>query len=144
MPEPVREAVINDNRVALGPDGTWAELTDGEHHYKWLAPEGTTLSTIAAVEGVFWIGYHSGIIVLEVVDVNGLGSSDRNTTKQKAERRQDQDSSDAGSISLVEVGSISIPGPILALQPLLSGRGAAYASEAGFGMVEWVPATAEH
>ncbi len=137
LPGPLREAVLNETRLDLAADGQTATLSDAERQYVWSAPPGTTLNTVAAVEGQFWIGHDQGIVVFDVVDLE-------ETTEPDAKAVQAQGlSPNAASFALVERESIDLPGPILALQPLLSGRGVAYASRAGFGTVEWGDAIAQ-
>jgi hypothetical protein len=71
---PVREAVIDEIRLKLAADGKTAVLEDARRQYVWAAPVGSTLSTVASVEGNFWIGHDDGITVLEVRDANGFSS----------------------------------------------------------------------
>ncbi|MDG2054721.1 MAG: hypothetical protein P8J86_08435 [Phycisphaerales bacterium] len=132
---PVREAVINEMRLKLAADGKTAVLEDAQRQYVWAAPSGSTLSTVVSVEGDFWVGHDDGIIVLQVQDTGGVSSRD---TPDAASIDEEAPQLAGTSLSLVEVESMPLPGPIHALQPLLSGRGAAYASPAGFGTVEWV------
>ncbi|MBX3355060.1 MAG: hypothetical protein KF724_05110 [Phycisphaeraceae bacterium] len=135
---PSREASANWGTAKLAGDEEdfrRVEISAGFAGAKgtWTAPDEGRIWVVTVVDGDLWIGHDRGIAVLRArtggVVVDGaypvVSSPARGVTSSTS--------------PLVEIGSVTLEGPVFNIAPLRTGQGVSFVSRwGGFGVVEWV------
>jgi len=99
----------------------------------WTAPQQGNVWVLALVDGDLWIGHDRGISVLRHRTAVADGQGAYAIQTMTALGTTDSD------CPFVEVGSITLEGPVIHLFPLRTGSGASWVSQwGGFGVAEWV------
>lgn len=112
LADPARDAAVLGWSATIDDDGVAALTTpDGSHTLE--APGGGRFHCIAATEDAFWLGHDHGILLLSLQS-GGDGHA---------------------AIESRRLG-VMIDGPVICIEPLVLGRGVAYAAEhGGFGVI---------
>ncbi len=99
----------------------------------WTAPEDGAIWVLALVDGDLWVGHDRGISVLRhrTAAATGGGAYPVEATEGRGAATAD--------CPMVEVGSLTLEGPVIHLFPLRTGQGASWVSQwGGFGVAEWI------
>lgn len=112
LPAPARSAAVLGWSARID-DAGMAHLETPEGAHTLEAPGGGRFRCIAATEDAFWLGHDRGILLLSLQPAEG----------------------GRGAIESRRLG-VLIDGPVICIEPLVLGRGVAFASEhGGFGVV---------
>ncbi|MEE3001483.1 MAG: hypothetical protein VX908_02180 [Planctomycetota bacterium] len=128
---PPRQAVTFGWQARILDDGTRVEVTTPVGHDVLHAPGGGYFRSVAAADGVIWLGHDTGIIMLRLPNEPVELPSDWESMSE-AERLD----SGLGPLEGMTKLSIRLDGPVVFLDPLMLGGGVAYVSmRGGFGVV---------